>query len=114
MERVLGWIKEKWIWILGVLGVLVIALGSIFSRKKVVEDKTASLHENRMTGLDTVKRIEKNASEAVSAAEQKYEEKRIEIEKDERAQIENLKDLEQIDLTEIVADRFEFKNGDKQ
>lgn len=114
MERVLCWIKEKWMWILGVLGVLVIALGSIFSRKKVVEDKTTSLHENRMTGLDTAKRIENNASEAVSAAEQKYEEKRIEIEKDERAQIENLKDLEQIDLTEIVADRFEFKNGDKR
>lgn len=114
MERVLDWVKEKWMWILGTFGVLVIALGTIFSRKKAEEDKTASLHENRMSGLDTAKQIEKNANEAVFAAEKKYEEKQIEIEKDEQTQIENLKNLDQIDLTEIVADRFKFKNGDKQ
>lgn len=114
MQRTLNWIKEKWMWIVGIFGVLVVALGAIFSRKKVGEDKTTSLHENRMTGLSSAKRIEESAKEAISAVEQKYEEKRIEIEKDEQTQVNNLKNLDQVDLTAIVADKFKFKNGDEQ
>jgi uncharacterized protein YabE (DUF348 family) len=114
MESVLSWIKEKWAWILGAFGILVIALGTIFGKKKVGDDKTVSLHENKTSGLAAAKQIELNAKEAISIAEQKHEEKQAEIEKNKQIQIDNLKSMEQVDLTAAVANRFGFKNGDEQ
>jgi hypothetical protein len=114
MEEVLRWVKGKWMWVLGTFGILIVALGTIFNGKKAKEDKIAPLHENKVSGLNMAKQIEINANEATVQAVQKYKEKQVVVETNKQAQIDNLKNMEQIDLTEVVADRFGFKNGDKQ
>lgn len=114
MESALNWIKEKWMWILGALGVLIVAIGTVFSRKKLGDDPARALHENKVSGLNTAKQLELNAKEAISSAEQKHEEKQIEIQKNKLAQIDSLKNMEQADLTATIANKFGFKNGDKQ
>jgi hypothetical protein len=114
MESLLKWFKEKWVWMLGALGVFVIALGAVFGRKKVADDKTTAIHESKMLGIESAKQIEEDAKEAISQAHEEYDKKNLQIENDKQAKTENLKKMEQVDLTEAIADKFNFKNGDKQ
>ncbi len=114
MDNLSRWFKNKWLWIATTMGLVVLTISSIFVSKKIQKSDAVDDHKLRVDSLRRAKNSEQEIREKIEILEAKAEEQKEKIEEEKKIAIEAYVQLEQEDITQQVADKFGFLNGDKK
>ena len=112
MDTIIETIKKYWLIVLGFFGVLIVSMGAIFGRQRVQKNEASNIHKAHVSGADAAiianEKDEKRKADALKESNEKLIMLEVQVEKETK----ELSKKSPEELTDLVATKLKFKNGD--
>jgi len=114
MDKIFETIKRYWVIILGALGIFIVSIGAIFGIKKIKKSDKADIHHSYISGVDDAVRANVKDEQRRSEALKEANEKLADVKHTEELETKELSLKDNKELTNLVAEKFGFKNEDSK